>query len=342
MLIILAILVVAAWLGGETWLARQIARGVEDDPSVAAAEVTPLREPSRFGVRVEKPLIEGQGGELTLGSIDLWAAPWRPQKIWARPSTEAEITLPERVVEVELPDAKGYVHYAPLSGFALHDASISLTSLSLDGQPALGPASIRAELSSRGAGAPRGAMAAYDITMEIANAQPAALTMLGLAVPPILTQAVSAEGKARLYLTDAPARGFWLGDEATRQPVAPVAVQSQGLTLRFGELQAILRGDLRSGPTGLTDGTLLIDTSDAEGFLGTAADAGLIPPMAVGLAGGVLNGLASAAEADEGDPPVPDGAIRLRIDFADGETRLAGQVLGPAPAFPGAVAVLPR
>ena len=40
--------VAAAWLGGETWLARKAQAMIAEDPRVEASQVTPLREIDRI------------------------------------------------------------------------------------------------------------------------------------------------------------------------------------------------------------------------------------------------------------------------------------------------------
>ena len=338
LLIFLALTLGVAWLGAESYLARRIAQGIAADPGAEAASVAPLREASRIGARIEAPTYRGPQGSVSLPWVEVWATPYLPQDLHVAVADRATVDLGDRQVELRLSGAQMHARFAPTSGLALGQAGLQTGAVTMDTKPIFGGLEIKAALTQLGRDAPRFARAAYDVELALDQADVGALAPIGLvtsqgqAVP---LDPMSAQGVLRLYLTGAPVRGFWR-HQASREPVAVVGLASAGLTVTIGDLQAVLRGHLSPGPDGLVNGVLIVDTADARGFLQTAAGAGLIPPMAVALGAGLLTGLSTVTEEITPDyPPPPDGEIRLRLDFVDGEVRLAGESLGPAPDFPG-------
>ena len=61
--------VAAAWLGGETWLARKAQAMIAEDPRVEASQVTPLREIDRIGLGLTEVEIATPGGDALLPEV---------------------------------------------------------------------------------------------------------------------------------------------------------------------------------------------------------------------------------------------------------------------------------
>ena len=61
----------AAWVGGETWLAREAAQRIAADPQIAAAGVEPLRELCRVGLALTDVAVETPQGPRTVAYDDI-------------------------------------------------------------------------------------------------------------------------------------------------------------------------------------------------------------------------------------------------------------------------------
>ena len=330
-LVLIGAVVAAAWLGGETWAARQATQMIADDPRVQAASVTPLREPSRIGLHLADVAVETPQGPAALPALDLWAAPTSPNEFHA--TLPAEMTLPVAgtMRRVAAGGANLSLRVSPLNEMAVSRASAVSGPVTVDGAPLLSRLDAAAVLAPLGGASPRAARAAYEVTADLADLTPAGI-VAGL--PPALAQGgpLSASGAARLFLT------------GTIQPdgVPPrlVGLASDGVTLTLGDRALRLAGQVSAGADGLAEGAVFVDTADAAEWLRLAAELGMIPPAAVPLATTAL-ATAAAATSDTplplgiiAPPPPAAGMLRLPLIFRDGKSFLGPVSLGPAPDFP--------
>lgn len=329
-LMLIGAVLAAAWLGGETWAARQATRMIADNPQVAATSVTPLREMSRIGLHLAGVAVDTPEGEATLPTLDLWAAPTSPNQFHA--SLPPEMTLPVAGAprQVAATAAELSLRVSPLNEMAISRAAAVSGPVTVDGAALLTRLDAQAVLAPLGGASPREARAAYEITADLAGLTPAGIVQ---GLPPALTEggALSATGATRLFLT------------GTIQPdgVPPrlVGLASDGVTLTLGDRAVRLAGQVSAGEHGLAEGAVFVDTADAAGWLGLAADLGMIPPAAVPLA---MTALATAAATDTTlppgitAPPAPaQGTLRLPVIFRDGKTFIGPVGVGDAPVFPG-------
>lgn len=317
----------AAWLGGETWLAREAARRIEADPRIESAAVTPLREIDRIGLHLADVAVETPAGRASLPTLDLWAAPASPNQFHA--TLPAELTVPVAGVPRTLgtQGAQLTLRIAPLDR-AVSRAAAASGPVTLDGKPLAQGVEVDARLSAMGAAAPPEARASYAVTGRATGLTPAAV----LPAVPVLTEAgtIAAEGAARVWLTG---------------PLTPegrprlLGVGSEGVTLRAGDRVARVAGHVTADAEGRAQGAAFIYTADPRAWLDLAAAAGAIPRGVVPLAGTALETAARTEVALPAGVPAPaapgKGELRIPLVFQDGKTLLGPLPVGPAPVFPG-------
>ncbi|WP_134724374.1 DUF2125 domain-containing protein [Paracoccus luteus] len=330
--ILLVCVLAAAWIGGESWLARKAAQRIEADPRIDAAAVAPLRELRRVGLAFTDVAVQTPQGTASLPALDLWAAPTSPTQFHA--SLPAQMTLPVAGAprQVTAQDAVLTLRVVPTSGMAVGLAALESGTVTLDGAPLAQGVQVAARMTPMGAAAPAGAAAAYDVGGTLAG--------LALGVLPTPAAAaladmgpLSAEGTARLFLTGPLVAG------AVRQGAGPTlrGLSSDGVSLRLGDLSLRLGGHLAIAADGRPEGAVFLYTADAPALLGLAADLGLIPGPAVALANAALATAAAAEVALPAGvtPPAPAaaGEMRLPLVFRDGKMFLGPLPLGRAPVL---------
>ena len=317
-----------AWLGGETWLARETARRIADDPRIDSAAVTPLRELSRIGLNLADVRLDTPQGAATLPWLDLWAAPTAPNEFHAAlpPSMSVLVGGTERSLTAK--DARVSVRVSPSRTMMLNRAAGVSGPVTLDGDPLLESADLAATLVAMGAAAPPAARASYRLDGRVEGVTPAAL-------PPEIARSgpISAEGMAQVFLT-AP-----VSAAAGSAKPGIVGVGLQGVSLRLGDRSLRMTGNLAADADHRLQGAVFVYTSDARGWLQLAAAAGLIPQATVALAGTAVATVAAAdIDLPAGVPapaPPADGELRIPVVFKDGKVWLGPLALAPAPVFPG-------
>lgn len=318
---IVLVLVLAAWFGGETLLAQQARKMIESDPAISADGVAPMRSPTRAGLRISGLRLED--GSLSLPQLDLWVPPWAPTEFHAALPPQFTAAPEGVALNVTAQDASGSLHFAPTASLALSSLRADSGAISVNGAPVLDHFALTADLAQIGPDAPRAAGAGYAV----------ALDLTGLALPdaPDLpdTGPVSAKGRAFVWLTDAPARGILSGRGTD---VQLVGVESRdGLVLMLGGLTARVLGRVSADAQGLAEGTALIYTRDAEGFVALAERAGILPAKQAQLARATLANL-SKAPLPAGDWPTPEaGEVQLALQLRGGQIFFGPLALGAAP-----------
>lgn len=326
LLLVIAGALGAAWIGGETWLAHEAARRIADDPRIAAAAVTPLRDRRRIGLHLTDVTVATPDGEAVLPALDLWAAPTAPTQVHA--GLPAQMTLPigGALRRVGAEGAALSLRVSPASRMAINHAAAVSGPVSLDGVTVAQDVDVEATLTALGGAAPKGARASYLVR---GHAE-------GLALAAALPQAadagpLSAEGAAQVFLTDPVVPG-------NGAPPQVVGFASDGVTLRLGERAARATARLAADADGRASGAVFLYTRDASAWLTLAAEAGVLPKGMVALAGTALSAAAAAAPdlpagMDAPADPQP-GELRIPLLFKDGHAFLGPLPIGPAPAFP--------
>lgn len=322
------------WIGGESWAAGRLRELIAERPDMQAAAVRPLREPARIGLRLDRPQLAAPGFGLAPDWLELWLSPLAPLRAVAVPSASGRLDLSGQQVPFQIADARAQVALSPLNRMAVSHLAVDSGAVLLGEQVLMQRLRAEADLVRLGAGAPPAAGAAYDLRLALEGLQGDRLAVLGFA-PLALPGALSAEGAGRVWLEGA--LGGLGGGAAPRV----VGVQTGGLELRLGALSARLVGQLVQGADGLTEGRVALYTSDGQGFLDAAADAGLIPADGRLLARAMLNQMGrmpmpEPAAPDGLDFPEPAaGELRIPLILRDGRLLLGEMPIGPAPAFPG-------
>lgn len=321
--------VAGAWLGGETWLARQAQRMIAEDARIEAASVTPLRELSRIGLDLTDVELATPAGPALLPAVELWAAPTSPTQFHAALPPEMTLPVMGRGLAVTAERAVLSLRVSPGSDMAISRAAVISGPVTVEEHPLLAGLDAQAQLVAMGAAAPRSARAAYDLGGNLRE-----LTGTGLLPLPsaVIDRAISLEGTARIFLT-APFR------QAADAPVPDlVGLASDGVTLTLGDQSLRLAGALRAGEDGRAEGAAFIYTTDARAWLQLAADLGAIPAVTVALADTALEQVAQTEiDLPPGTPAPPEparGEKRIPLIFRDGKMFLGPLPLGDAPPFP--------
>lgn len=324
-LLVVAASVAAAWIGSETWLAREAARRIADDPRIAAAQVAALRDPRRIGLHLGDVTVATAAGDAALPTLDLWAAPTAPTEFHA--ALPAEMILPIRgaLRPVQAAGAVLSARISPASRMAVSRAALSSGPVIIDGAPAAAAVEITAALTRLGSDAPAGAGASYVVQGQADGVAP-------LAGAPALqnTGLLSAAGAARIFLSGPVVPG--------ERPPQIVGLASDGVTVRLGSRTARISGRIAADAEGRATGAAFVYTPDAGDWLALAAEAGLLPKGMVALAGTALAAAAGTVpQLPPGTPPPVEpqpGELRIPLLLRDGQAFLGPLPVGPAPMFP--------
>ena len=332
-----AVLVAAAvlagsWFMAEQWAADRAREIIAQHPDLQAADVGPLRQPGRVGLRLDEPGLRLPEMSLHAAGLELWLPFWRPLTGVAAPAAEGWLELAGQRLSYRQEQAQARVRLSPLAGFVLASLRLESGAVMLDGRALLD----RLAFDVARAGmdlAPEGAGAAYDLTLRLERLQPQALP--SSPAMPVAIPDLSARGQGRLWLDRALAPD-------QRHAVQVVGLQAGSLQLDLGNgLTARLVGRLVRGAGGLTEGRVALYTDDSRGFLDAAIETGLIEGNVRLLAEAMLKRVSALpmpapAHADGLDfPPAAPGETRIPLVLRDGRLFLGDMPLGPAPVFPG-------
>lgn len=335
-LLVLVMLVFGGALMAEGWLAGRVAALAERDPRVTLATSEPLREGTRLGIRLTGLAVQtAPDAAVRLPSLDLWARPLSPTDFHATLPETVDVDTPNGALALDIQDGQLRLRLAPLNGMAVSDAGVSLAALSLAGRPAADALSVAATLTGLGSDAPMEARAAYDVAVQAARIDPAALVLPGVGALPPLPESLSASGSFRLWLDAAPGQEMW-----RNPPPAPpqlVGLRLDGVRIGAEDMNARFFGRLTRGADGLAQGRIAVLTADAAGFLAFAADSGLIPRAGRFLGMGLVAGIAAQPLPEPvSDWPQPENnEVLLPVILRDGQVFLGELPVGPAPHFPG-------
>lgn len=347
--IFLAVILGGLWLGGETLLARMIRQNAQHQPMLQLQDVTPLRDPGRFGVRGTQLTVDSDGRKITLPEVTVWAPLSRLNSLHLSLPPRIELAVLGQPQEIGLDDAGASVTVAPLNGMAIRQATAHSGPVMLGGQPLAEAADLDVTLSRLGYAVPRGAATSYDVTIDLQKADPRVLTPVEM---PEGTLSITGTGRVWLdrILTPETLR-------SGRHPL-PVGFRTDGMHISFTDLDLRLMGRVLRDASGYAEGEVMIYTADAPAILDLAVQQNLLKPGAAQMIGKALQQLSddtpetqSESErtlADTGlnagrvaqpdlDPmhfPTPaEGELRLPLTFKGGKMMLGPLPLGPAPLF---------
>ncbi len=333
--ILLILILGGLWLGGETLLARELRKISEKDPKVEIGTVTELRELQRIGLHLDDLDVQTSAGLLSLPMTELWLSPVHLTEGRLTLPTEAVLNTPAGPRALGLGNADASLRLRPLSGLTLGSLALNSGAMTIDGTALAKGVRVSAELGRLGHGAPLGALAAYDLDIDIDDLDPSLLA------PEIqLPGALQFTAKGRVWLDSAP------GPRTLAPETRPALVGLQILEaeLRLGEVGTQITGRLQADALGRAEGELALSTRDIKPLLQAAAGAGLISENLATLAETVWKKLATRRDkaaaqdsaADASPEPAPDMApeLRLPLSFSNGKMHLGPLPLGPAPLFP--------
>ncbi|QFQ89413.1 DUF2125 domain-containing protein [Paracoccus kondratievae] len=322
-----ALILGGIWLGGETLLARQLEQVAAEQPSVELGGTRELREAGRIGVRVSDLRLRTASGTVDLPWADLWLNPLR--------LTEMRLTLPPQValdpgagpLELGLADASARLSVKPLQGFGVGSVGLTSGPVSVDGAELAKSLQADARLTKVGQDAPQGTAATYDLDLRLAELEP------GFAALQSLPGRLSLNAAGKIWLDALPAPASLA---AGPEPL-PLGLRLDSADIQLGKLRMRVMGRIVADDQGYAAGQIALYTADAEPLLQVAADAGLISPKAVVLAGTILKNIATLPLPDEDGfqfPPANQGELRLPLTLSGGKMSLGPVPLGPAPVFP--------
>lgn len=345
-------LIGGAWFGGESYLARQVQSALAQSPDLAVETVSPLRDPTRFGLSLANISFNDGRSVLTAPETRLWISPLSPTTLRADLPPALEIAPVSAVspdssvsgTSLALSDGTLSAKVSPLHDLQLTRLDLGTGAVALNGRDLAQALSGRAELAALAHDSPKAAGAAYDLDLALAALDPEGLPALSqLRLPEGM---ISADVKGRLWLEDAISP---LGGSA---PVL-VGLRSDHTVLSIGDLKARIIGRLQEDEAGFVEGAVMIYTADARPLLEFLASLGVIPEKTIPLGMTLLRGISRAgvgaglpaaddaadstpveAAPEEGFPLPAANEIRLPLTFLDGKAMLGPIALGPAPRFP--------
>ncbi|WP_108502816.1 DUF2125 domain-containing protein [Paracoccus indicus] len=321
--------VAGLWAGGETLASRRVAELIAGDPALQASLVQPLREPPEFGLRIEEPGFSDPAGGVTLPWAILRMSPRTPTTAHLDLPDKGQVTIAGQTHALGLQDPHALIRLAPLKRLAPDQIDIMADQVTLDGAPVIEGLDLELRMIRLGPDAPLAARAAYDAHLGLGAVQTAVLSRMGLNLQGI-PEPASVSGNILLWLDGTPSvRG--------QTTLAVVGWQTEGLTVGAGSMSLRIVGRVVRDKDGLAEGQVALYTTDAGQIIDQAADMGLIPPSTRMLLNAGLGQLAKAqidAELPGPDYPEPqDGQMRLPVQMIDGQIRLGGIPIGPAPPF---------
>ncbi|MCF3973903.1 DUF2125 domain-containing protein [Paracoccus salsus] len=327
------------WLGGESWMAERVRSQAGAHPGLAVEAVAPLRRHDRIGVRLTRPVYEGDKLGLDLPWLEAWIAPLSPAEARIGLPDKAMLRLNGRRLPLTLRDGGFSLRLSPLHGGAVRQATLNLAALSLDAWLLAEGIFASGQMVGLGHAAPRGARSAFDVDLSLTALDLDALAHLGIAAVSV-PGTVSLTGMATLWLD-----GILDLDSVSGAtvPPQPVGLRSEGLDLQLGDARARLAGYLRRSADGRVEGRLAIYTRDGAALLRRASDAGLIPTDAAMLASALINGIGRMPfpENSEEDglmlPEPIEGELRFPVVMKSGRLFIGDVEIGPAPHFPRAM-----
>ncbi|MDO5657143.1 MAG: DUF2125 domain-containing protein [Paracoccus sp. (in: a-proteobacteria)] len=318
--LVVALLAVGGWMGGESWLSNRAREQIAASPDIDAASVAPLRAPGRFGLHLTGVEMGDGTDGISAPALDLFVPVTRPNAFSFDLPPEMVIRQAGLDLPVSIGAGTGFAALSPANRGALSEAQLDAQSVALAGAPLLESLSAHARLAVPGLQAPIRSNAAYDVTLDMQGLAPEALTGIGL------PSALDATGAARVWLTEAPGAGSASTPRLT-------GIETQGVTLTLGPATARLMGRVIADAEGRAEGQLGLYSTDAQSFLEAAAAMGLMPQSMVLPVVAGLNNLASFGAAEDSLPPAAPGEMRIALRFEDGQTQIGPVTLGPAPVL---------
>ncbi|WBU62672.1 DUF2125 domain-containing protein [Paracoccus aerodenitrificans] len=349
--ILLVVIFGASWYGVESWLSSRAREAVAADPRITAENVSPLRNPSRIGIRLEQLDYGDEQMGFAAPEIDLYAPALSPNRLTAELPQQMTLRLGSAPAQMTLSDGSAFAVVSPLHRMSISDAGIEAQGLKIDGADVLEALDLRAVIAHMGGAAPEGSGAGYAINLAAS----------GIAVGS-LTERLDISGPGQLWLTAPVGQAMLQGNVP---PPVVTGLQSSGLRFSLGRTEATLIGRIEADANGYASGEAAFYTKDAQSFIDAAVSAGFLPPERALMAGALLKNLSETPVANETEPPpsaedlsstsvevaseaaqaeteadmdqivslppATDGQIRLPLILKDGRMRLGPVPVGPAP-----------
>ncbi|WBU58113.1 DUF2125 domain-containing protein [Paracoccus sediminicola] len=346
--VLLLILLAAGWYAGETWLSNRAREMVGGSGQITAAEVTPLRNPARVGLRLQDVDYGTAEAGFSAPDLEVYAPVSAPNTMTVDLPRQMQLRLGGAPIELTLEGGSARASISPTHEMTVRRAGVDARGLAVGGIEALQALDLDARLVHRGAAAPQGSAGAYAIDLSAS----------GIALG-ALPERMEIAGPVQLWLSAVPGQAVLDG---RAPPPAPTGIQTPGIEIAIGEMQARLIGRIEADENGYAMGEAAFYTDDARGFVEAGVAAGLIPQRGAMLANALIGNLAeTGSPADQSSagtvpetardraetapplsgeqamdqvvalPPPAPGQIRLPLVLRDGEMRLGPVKLGPAP-----------
>ncbi|MDO5643810.1 MAG: DUF2125 domain-containing protein [Paracoccus sp. (in: a-proteobacteria)] len=336
-LVILTLPLTAIWYGAESLLGNAARNALAGQPGLSA-DIAPMRQPGRLGLRMADLRLADAGGTASLPALDAYIRLTSP--------TTLTVDLPQAITlaptgtpptEIALEDGRAELTIAPTRGLAISHAGFAARDLSLNGAPLFDAARAEARLTHMGSAAPPGSAAAYRIDLSGAGI-----------LPDDLPAPLDISGSVQIWLDGLPDRHVL---DASAPPPRLTGLQTQALTISLDGMRARLAGRISADADGFASGQMAIYTGDGPAFVDAAMMAGLITPDLATPLQSLIERIAGTPEegADAAPlpgmedltddpvtlPPARPGEIRLPIFLSEGIARLGPIPLGPAPRLSG-------
>ncbi|OCX66118.1 hypothetical protein BFP70_08390 [Thioclava sp. SK-1] len=334
---VLAALYAAYWVVGS----RTALNGARDLITIArnagwgdAEDVTLRGFPSRFDLTFSQPQLDSADGFLswTTPRAQVFALSYQPNQAIIFLPDEQALRMGDQTFTLSSKDTRASIETGFSTSLPLQEAVAVIKSpvLTPEGQPkqAIRADQLRLAVAAQ---SPDTALLSAQATGGVAAA-PAAAYRIGTE----LTDLVAPQAMAhylpkglpltieRLHLDAIAGLSAPLDKAATLVPPVLDTLQVRDLTMSWGGKALSAEGAIAIAADGRPSGTLTLRSVDWKAWLDLLVEAGLLPqkqkPMITMLAGQM------AAKT-------PDQALELKVVFKDGQMRIAGLPVGPAPVL---------
>lgn len=162
LLVVIAAVAGLCWFGVQTFMAQQLRNLAAAGTGFTMTSVEQLRDPTRIGVHVAAPRLDGPAGSLALPQADLSIGPLAPTSVRLELPDQATLDLGQGPQEIRMTSPEARIRFLLMSGLAPGKMSLRTGPIELQGKPLASGLEVRAEMGGLGDGWPAGSRATYD------------------------------------------------------------------------------------------------------------------------------------------------------------------------------------
>ena len=328
---ILGTILGVAWTTGESRIVRELRPALTQSHGVSARDLSELRDPLRFGVRLDSVMVNLADLVIELPMLDIWLQMLRPNEVHASLPERLTIQTAAGPLEAWLDAPEVNMRFALLDDLAIRRGRIAAQQITLQGRQLASGLDLTGRLVHPGPDAPPSALSTYEIRGGIAAFDIAVLP--GVILPPGMQQGqVSVSGEILLWLDG------HLVPMTEGHPPRLLGLDIETLHLSLGDMQVELAGQIVADSLGRAEGQIMLYTRDTEQILQIIANLGMIPKNSVLIGTGFLEQVSKThAPAPSDHSPSfrtrRDGELRLPLIFTDGAMKLGPLRIGNAPVL---------